>query len=103
MAAQHLLELRGTGRRPLPTDRSSLAYSLHPKRPRLGDSALCREHSTRIARVHVALRMQRASEIAAVHVAAFRKDTKMNIHAVITKDEVNFRPARRVNQALTAS
>ena len=27
----------------------------------------------------------------------------MNIHAVITKDEVNFRPARRVNQALTAS
>jgi hypothetical protein len=27
----------------------------------------------------------------------------MNIQAVITKDEVNFRPARRVNQALTAS
>jgi archaetidylinositol phosphate synthase len=35
--------------------------------------------------------------------AGFRKDTMMNARSVTTNDEVVFRTARRVNQALTAS
>jgi phosphatidylglycerophosphate synthase len=38
-----------------------------------------------------------------VQIAAFGKDTSMTVRAVTTKDEVVFTPARRVNQALTAS
>ena len=37
------------------------------------------------------------------HIAVFGKDPKMNTHATIAKNEVTFIPARRVNQALTAS
>src|SRR5580658_39272 len=47
--------------------------------------------------------MQRALELVAARLAAFGKDPRMNIQTVITKNEEIFTPARRVNQALTAS
>jgi archaetidylinositol phosphate synthase len=34
---------------------------------------------------------------------SIRKDTRMNTQAITTKNEMNFKPARRVNQSLTAS
>ena len=71
MAVEHLLELQGAGRRTVPANRGRLAHSFHPARRRLGDSALRRQHSARIAGVHVAFCMQCASEITAVHLAAF--------------------------------
>src|ERR1700689_1123207 len=47
--------------------------------------------------------MQRASEFLATRIAALGKDTMMNTQAFTTKNEEIFTPARRVNQALTAS
>ena len=55
LAAEYLLELRGARRRTLHADRVSLAHALHSDRPRLGDSAVCGERSTRVAGVYAAL------------------------------------------------
>ena len=46
------------------SDRVRLALSLHPNRPRLGHTPFCRERSTRISRIHPALRLQRSPQIA---------------------------------------
>ncbi len=56
VAAEHLLDLGGARRRPLPAGRIRLAQPRHPDRPRLGAAPVCRQRTARVARVHPPLR-----------------------------------------------
>ena len=115
---EHLLELRGAGRRTLHADRVGLADAFHSHRPGLGGSAICGERSTRVAGVHIALHMQRAAQIArstsdemTTRKSTIGKETMMNAQATIrmnerstaTKNAAGFQTARRINQSLSAS
>jgi hypothetical protein len=64
VAAEHLLELRGAGRRPHHADRIGFAYALHSNRSGLGGWAVCGERSAGVAGIHaVALSVQCAAQM----------------------------------------